>query len=414
MSAVVGLLVALLVAAPAAYAAPTPSPSPSATKSSDPCRLILGEAKKICQRGQDYKRGVVPTPSTTDTNDPMTSLAKAFSESAAWVVKQLSNAVAATSTVDFTNGSFLKTYSLVFAASTFLVITIWLWAVIKRAIRGVPLTTAIGEAIGLLWLTVIASAFTPLILYVVVQAVDGITEALAGGNTNSGFFDSLSTALNKGSDGGPIMQIILGLFSIVVAGVVWFEMVIREALLYVGAALGTIVYSGLVDKELWTKVKKWAGMMVAIILVKPIVVITLDLASALTSGGPKTSSGSIISGLSIILIAIFASAMIFRMVPGMGDEIVAARRDSYDPASRQSAAIVTKPVSGITQGINTHAGRDSASRGASASAPASSSSVSHTSSGIAAHSTRPTSGGGGGARPAQPNIPNPNQNNRNP
>lgn len=415
MSAVVGLLVALLVAAPAAHAAPTPSPSPtpSATKTKDPCRLILGDAKKICERGlpgheQDYQ-----APSTTDTTDPISSLAKAFSESAGWVVKQLSNAVTATSTVDFTNRSFLQTYALVFAASTFLVITIWLWAVIKRAIRGVPLTTAIGEAIGLLWLTVIASAFTPLILYVVVQAVDGITEALAGGNTNSGFFDSLSTALNKGSDGGPIMQIILGLFSIVVAGVVWFEMVIREALLYVGAALGTVVYSGLVDKELWTKVKKWAGMMLAIILVKPIVVITLDLAAALTNGGPKTSSGSIISGLSIILIAIFASAMIFRMVPGMGDEIVAARRDSYDPASRQSAAIVTKPVSGITQGINTHASRDSASR-PSASAQSASSSVSHTSSGIAAHSTRPTSGGGGGARPAQPNIPNPNQNNRNP
>jgi hypothetical protein len=416
MSAVVGLLAALLVAAPAAHAAPTPSPSPtpSATKSSDPCRLILGDAKEICERGQPGHEQDYKAPSTTDTTDPISSLAKAFSESAGWVVKQLSNAVAATSTVDFTNQSFLKTYSLVFAASTFLVITIWLWAVIKRAIRGVPLTTAIGEAIGLLWLTVIASAFTPLILYVVVQAVDGITEALAGGQINSGFFDSLSKALNEGSDGGPIMQIILGLFSIVVAGVVWFEMVIREALLYVGAALGTVVYSGLVDKELWNKVKKWAGMMLAIILVKPIVVIVLDLASALTNGGAKTSSGAIISGLSIILIAIFASAMIFRMVPGMGDEIVAARRDSYDPASRQSAAIVTKPVSGITQGINTHASRDSASRGASASAPASSSSVSHTSSGIAAHSTRPTSSGGGGARPAQPNIPNPNQTNRNP
>lgn len=414
MSAVVGLLVALLVAAPAAHAAPTPTPSPtpSATKTKDPCRLILGDAKKICERGQPGHEEDYPAPSTSDTLDPISSLAKAFSESAAWVVKQLSNAVTATSTVDFTNQSFLKTYSLVFAASTFLVLMIWLWAVAKRAIRGVPLTTAIGEAVGLLWLTVIASAFTPLILYVVVQAVDGVTEALAGGNTNSGFFDSLSTALNKGSDGGPIMQIILGLFSILVAGVVWFEMVIREALLYVGAALGTVVYSGLVDKELWNRVKKWAGMMLAIILVKPIVVIVLDLAAALTNGGAKSSSGAIISGLSIILIAIFASAMIFRMVPGMGDEIVAARRDSYDPASRQSSAIVTKPVSGITQGINTHAGRDSASR-----APASaqtSSSVSHTSSGIAAHSTRPTSGGGGGARPAQPNIPNPNQNNRNP
>ena len=56
---------------------------------------------------------------------------------------------------------------------------LWLLAVAKRAVRGVPLTTAIAEAIGFLWLTVLASAFTPLILYTVVSATDGVTEVLA-------------------------------------------------------------------------------------------------------------------------------------------------------------------------------------------------------------------------------------------
>ncbi|MER6076594.1 hypothetical protein ABT187_49730, partial [Streptomyces sp. NPDC001817] len=65
----------------------------------------------------------------------MSSLAKAFAESAAGVVDQLSNAVAVTSAVDFTNTSFLQTYSIVFGASVFLVMFIWLWAVIKRAVQ---------------------------------------------------------------------------------------------------------------------------------------------------------------------------------------------------------------------------------------------------------------------------------------
>ncbi|MEU0074092.1 hypothetical protein ABZ027_31825 [Streptomyces sp. NPDC006332] len=398
ISAVVGLLVALLVSAPAAHAAPTPTPTPTATASNDPCEFVYGSAKDACRKqhnsGGSSGGSIGGTPSLNDPTsltDPMGSLAASFAEGAAWVVDKLSDAMTATSDVDFTNTKFLQTYSLVFAASTFLVVLIWLWAVIKRAVRGVPMATAFGEAIGLLWLTVLASAFTPLILYTVVSAVDGITQALAGGSDHAKFFDAFSTALKaqKDEDGGPIVKIVLGMVSMAAAGVLWIEMVIRAALLYVGAALGTVVYSGLVDKELWTRVRKWVGIMAAIILIKPIVVIVLRLASALSGGGPDDSVSAIISGLSIILLAIIASALIFRMIPGMGDEIVAARRDAYDPASAKTSAIVTRPVSGITQGINTHASRDSASR-----APASaqtSSSVSHTSSGIAAHSTRPTS-----------------------
>ncbi|SOE08238.1 MULTISPECIES: hypothetical protein [unclassified Streptomyces] len=329
------------------------------------------------------------------TLDPLNSLADGIAKSAAWTVDQLSNAVSATSDIDFTNTAFLKTYALVFAASAFLVLLLWLWAVVKRAVRGVPLTQALGEAIGLLWVTVLASAFTPLILYTIVGAVDGITEALAGGGSGK-FFDAFSDALRDdqaAQDGGPFARIVLSLVSILAAGVVWLEMVVRSALLYVGAVLGLVVYSGIVDRQLWSRVRKWAGIMAAIILLKPIIVVVLRLASAMAEGGePKDTTAAIISGLAIIIIAIVASALLFRFVPGMGDEIVAARRDTYDPASRQAAAVVTKPVTGITQGINTHASRDVAAR------PAASPSVSASSSasgGIAAHSTRPTSSGSG-------------------
>ncbi|WP_306324136.1 MULTISPECIES: hypothetical protein [unclassified Streptomyces] len=364
------------------------------------CQLIRGRARELCERGNGAGSGSNTPDDVTNPLDPLSSLAQGFAKAAAWVVDQLSNAVKATADVDFTNGSFLKTYSLVFAASTFLTIVVWLWAVVKRAVRGVPLTTAIGEAVGLLWLTVIASAFTPLILYTVVSAVDGITEALVGtGNTS--FFNAFSSALEKDNPGGgPIAQIILACVAILAAGVVWIELVARAALLYVGAALGTVVYSGLVDKKLWDRVKKWLGLMIAIILVKPVIVIVLRLASAMTSGGPKEgdTTAAIISGLSIILIAIFASAMLFRLIPGMGDDIVSMRREAYDPSSRASSAAVTRPVSGVRQGINTHASRDSAARPATASPSTSASSS--PGGGISAHATRPTRSAPTGPSPA--------------
>ena len=190
-----------------------------------------------------------------------------------------------TANVDFTNPKFLQQYAVVFAASTILTLLLWLLAVAKRAVRGVPLGTALSEAIGFLWLTVLASAFTPLILYTVVSATDGVTEVLAKttGNQTDAFFGTFSGALGKGDDigGGPIMLIVVSLVSILAAGVLWLELVIRAALLYVGALLGTVVYAGLVDKNLWGHVRRWAGIMIAVILVKPVIVIVLGLAGAL-------------------------------------------------------------------------------------------------------------------------------------
>lgn len=383
-----------------AQAAPTPTPTPSPSPSELKCEDIVGPLGEYC--GDEAPAG--PASGVTDPAaalDPLQTLANGFAKTAAWTVDQLSAAVEATGDVDFTNGAFVKTYAIVFAASTFLTILLWLWAVAKRAIRGVPLTRAMGEAVGLLWLTVLASAFTPLILYTVVSAVDGITDAVAGGESGSQFFDAFSAALRKGdaggeAGGGPIARIVLSVVSILAAGVVWLELVVRAALLYVGAVLGTVVYSGLVDRDLWGRVRRWAGIMAAVILVKPVILIVLELASALSGGKPNTdTTNAIISGLAIILIAIFASAMLFKMIPGMGDDIIAARRESYDPASRQAAALITRPVSMMRQGISTHAERDAVSR------PTQSPSqqTSHASSGISTHA----------ARPSRPNVPPQNQ-----
>lgn len=145
-----------------AFAVPTPSPSPSpSTSPSDSAcsELIRGPARDYCEKGENPSS--TTNPGVSDTLDPLSSLAKGCADAAAWTVDKLSEAVKDTANVDFTNEKFLKQYAVVFAASTVLTLLLWLLAVAKRAVRGVPLTTAIGEAVGFLWLTVLASAFTP-------------------------------------------------------------------------------------------------------------------------------------------------------------------------------------------------------------------------------------------------------------
>ncbi|MFI2203583.1 hypothetical protein ACH47Z_22955 [Streptomyces sp. NPDC020192] len=404
---------ATVLLAARAFAAPTPTPTPSPSKSGDACSLIHDAAKQFCEKdnGSKGSSGSTNAP-LTDSLDPLSSLAKGCAEAASWTITKLSKAVKETANVDFTNEKFLQQYAIVFAASTILTLLLWLLAVAKRAVRGVPLTTAISEAVGFLWLTVLASAFTPLILYTVVSATDGVTDVIAkaSGDQADTFFGTFSGALGKGTDigGGPIMLIVVSLVSILAAGVLWLELVIRAALLYVGALLGTVVYAGLVDKNLWGHVRRWAGIMIAVILVKPVIVIVLGLAGALSSGNGPDSFSAVVSGLAIILLAIFASAMIYRFVPGFGDEIANGRNNRImQGAESKAAAVISSPATLVAQGIKTHSSRaDNNGGGTSSSTPRP---ANPASGGVAAHSSRP-SGGGGGAVPSAtpaPRAPSP-------
>ncbi|MGI5353364.1 hypothetical protein ACQEU8_35050 [Streptomyces sp. CA-250714] len=391
-AALAGLQTATVLLATRAWAEPK-----------DECDDVLGPWQENCKESDGGGSPSTPTTDPTSATDPLGSLAKGCAEAASWTVSKLAKLVDSTTKVDFTNTEFLRQYAVVFAASTILTLTLWLLAVAKRAVRGVPFTEAITEAIGFLWLTVLASAFTPLILYTVVSATDSVTQVLASGTSDEtdAFFGTFSKALKEGDDigGGPIMLIVVSLVSVLAAGILYLELVVRAALLYVGALLGTAVYAGLVDKNMWGHVRRWAGIMIAVILVKPVIVIVLGLAGALAGGDGPDSVSAIVSGLSIILLAIFASAMIYRFVPSFGDDI-AAHRSAARSASRGAAAVVASPAALVRQGINTHGGRGGG-QGTAATASSTGSgkpSGSTVSGGVAAHSSR----AGGGAEEAPP------------
>ncbi|MGW7428919.1 hypothetical protein ACWGIN_05155 [Streptomyces sp. NPDC054861] len=384
-----------------AYAAPTPTPSPSPSRSDNPCDLIVGQARDYCEDGDSAGTRSPRIDDPTSALDPLSSLARGCADAAVSIVDALSKAVKETAEVDFTNSAFLARYAVVFAAATVLTLLLWLLAVAKRAIRGVPLTTAISEAIGFLWLTVLASAFTPLILYTVVSATDAVTEVIASGTGRQTdvFFGSFKEALQKGDSigGGPIMLIIVSLVTVLAAGVLYLELFLRAVLLYVGALLGVVVYAGLVDKNMWGHVRRWAGVMIAVILVKPVIVIVLGLAGALSSGTGPDSFSAVVSGLAIILLAIFASAMIYRFVPGFGDEIVASRNNRlHRSGENAAAAVLSSPASLVSQGIKTHSSRGDGGGGQSASNSGGARPANPLAGGVAAHSSRGGAAGGGG------------------
>jgi len=336
----------------------------------DPCAALFGSVKQGCEDAGKLVSGSGSGSGTSASSmltDPLGSIAKSCAQAAAWVINQVSGAVGGNSGVDFTNTGFLKQYAIVFAASTILTVLLWMLAVIKRAVRGDSVVTAITEATGFLWLAVGASAFTPVILYGMVALTDSVTNAI-GSTTSAGtnnFLSSLANTLSptNGSastiGGGPILLVFVSLVAMIAAAVLWLELLIRAAMLYVGAALAGAVYAGLVDKDLWPHVRRWAGLMIAVDLVKPVIVIVLGLAAAISSGSaPGSAFASVLSGLAIMVLSIFASGLIYRFVPNFGDDMLrmSSARNTDAPAAVAQGAM-DGPATRMQQGIAAHGAR---------------------------------------------------------
>ncbi|MEU1419729.1 hypothetical protein [Kitasatospora sp. NPDC005751] len=382
--ALAAVQVAALLTAQRAFAEPSPTATPSPSATCQKVDLPIPGSDAGCAPNGAV---VIPGSGTVGSvTDPLGALAKGCAQAASWVVRKLSGAIDGTTQVDFTNASFLQQYAVVFAASTIITLVLWLLAVTKRAVRGAPLTTAISEAIGFLWLTVVASAFTPLILYTVVSATDGLTTAIAvGTKSDTGtYLGGFADTLEKGDmGGGPLILIIVSLVAVLAAAVLWVELLIRAAMLYVGALLGTAVYAGLVDKQLWKHVRRWAGVMLAVDLAKPIIVIILGLAGAVATGaGANDDFARVLSGLAILFLSIFASASVYRFVPGFGDEIMSMRHARASAVSAGSA-MINGTANLVKQGISTHGDRGAQGGGGSPGVGGGS-----VAPGIAAHATR--------------------------
>ncbi|MFJ2203327.1 hypothetical protein [Streptomyces violaceusniger] len=333
-----------------------------ADPSDDPCKDAVGPLRQACD--QDGGGGGGGGASPPESLDPLMALAKQTARAADWTAGRLGDLISDRAGVDFTNQGFLKQYAIVFAASTVLTVILWLLAVVKRAVRGVPLSTAFGEAISLLWLAVAASAFTPLVLYSVIGATSAVTEAVvdAVGGDPGGTFTQLGSDLQAGRvGGGPLMLLVVSAATIALCGALWLLLVMRAMALYVGALFGVVIYSGLVDKDLWGRVRRWAGIMISLIAVEPVIAITVGLAAALETSG---DTSAVVLGLGITVIALGISVYIIARAPGMGDAVRVARETARTAGiGGRAAAGAASTAQGVMSGISTHGSRPGAVNG---------------------------------------------------
>ncbi|MFD6417020.1 hypothetical protein [Streptomyces sp. NPDC060194] len=306
--------------------------------------------------------------------DPLGFLLQKLTEANIWFLRKMLELIQNTTKIDLTSSGFLKQYALIFAASSLLTVALWLIAVAKRAVRGVSVTTAGSEAVGFLLLQFVVNAMTPGAIALLMKAIDEVTavfEPYATSNFKP-FLENILKTMAADPGDGVGQLLVVNLIMLCGALLMWIELLIRSAAIYVAVALGPVVNAGLVDRDLWGKSKKWFGAVFAIGLSKPVLFALLGLGGAIVSDTSGTMSDAVsktLVGALILLLAVFASATLYKWLPAFGDEMSQLHHDRKSVQTSGPAAAIDGPGQHVNRAMGARV-QDSLVGGGSTSAGA--------------------------------------------
>ncbi|RNG32191.1 hypothetical protein EEJ42_08170, partial [Streptomyces botrytidirepellens] len=210
----------------------------------------------------------------------------------------------------------------------------WLISVVKRVVRGVPIAQAAMENVGYLLMSVVVAGFMPAAVAYLVDFVDSAAEAILGDYINEVFVGgmvvfAIPLAIIASTAFGVVIAIPLALMILFAVFGLWVMLVVRNALILLGLIFGPLVFSGLVDKDLWGNTRKWVGIMGGVIASKLGIYLALALAGALLDGAADSwhritvpqAIGTCITFTALLFIALFMPFQIAKWLPLVGDEI---------------------------------------------------------------------------------------------
>lgn len=305
-------------------------------------------------------------------SDPVGCVAKSFGEAAGWFLGKLAAVITTTTQVDMTNDGFLQLYAAMFGLAAALTLIRVLFAVLTNVARGQGLE-AVKAATGYYIAAVAVGAFAPAVVYVLLQLSDGLTKAvtLNTADDTARFLSGVGKTMTAlPTDVGAATVLLVALLMVVCALVLWLELLLRAAAIYAVTLFAAPVASGLVNRNSWGSVRRWVHFLVALILAKPAVAAVLALAGTLAANGStKDDFSSVLVALALLVMAVFATALLFKFIPQVGDELAHVASARRELANSGPAAAVPGPASIANRSINVHSSNSLRSGSARGSSP---------------------------------------------
>jgi len=307
---------------------PSPSPSPSPTDSPDdagPCGVspIL---HAFCSAGHAIQNapGVALNAVTSTVGDSIIgAMTRWVADGAAWVLDQVSSLIGETTTPDLTAQWFQRNYATMATLAGVLLAIFLFFATVQGLVANRPsmilrayLLHAPIAAVG----TVLAIALVSRGL----QATDAMSTAVSAHlhhdvtRIAERVGKAVVLASRVAGDGSLFVAFLSALVAVVVAVILWLELLIRQAAIDMCVLFLPLVLAAFV----WPATAKWLRRLIntlsAIVLSKFVIVAVLALsASALADNVNDGGIKAILVGVVLLVLAAACPYMVFRLLPGV-------------------------------------------------------------------------------------------------
>src|SRR5580698_10292799 len=278
---------------------------------------------------------------------------------AEWLLAQIGDVLSATTTVDLGATWFRTHYGQMTALAGVVILPMLLASTLQAILRQNPgqlIRTFLVQLPLALLLAVVAVQVVILSL----SATDAMSDAVAGGTSAdvSSLLDGVTSGLVDSAADPSIASFVLLLIALLIAVaafVLWLELLIRAAAVYVAVLFLPLALATLV----WPAISHWCRRLVetlaALILSKFVIVATLSLAAGAVSSGTAGTGdhgsgfSAVLAGGALLVIATFVPFAILRMIPAVEAGAVAHLEGLRQ---RGSAAVTRVPRTAANLALN--------------------------------------------------------------
>ena len=276
---------------------------------------------------------------------------------AVWLLGQIGGVLSTTTAIDLGAPWFRAHYATMAGLAGVVIVPLLLLGVVQSIYRqdvGMLLRSGLVHVP----LAVLLTAVTVSLVQIGLAVTDSLCSAVSqGAGLDAGhFFASVTTSLAPAEaaaqpGGAPTFVLFLGGVAVVVGAVlVWMELLLRSAAVYVAVLFLPLALAGLA----WPAISHWprrlADTLAALVLSKLVIVAVLSLAAGALAGGtgstPSGATGagggfaSVLAGAALLLLAACAPWSLFRMLPFLEAGAVGHLEGLSRRAGRQGAAPV--------------------------------------------------------------------------
>jgi hypothetical protein len=256
-------------------------------------------------------------------------------DAAAWATGRIGDAIAATTTPELSAGWYRERFGSMAALGLGLATLVAMVALISAAIRRDP--DALGATVLGIFRAGVGTGLVLALVALALRVADGATGFVASeavGRDASRFWATAADTWKKGTDDGFLFEssavtFLFALVQAVAAILVWIELLLRQAAIYVAVLFLPVALAA----SIWPALRDWesrlARAVAVLVLLKPVMVIVLSLAgsaaAAAVTGRAESGVGVALAAIVIFALAALSPWALMTMVAPTGEGGWAAR-----------------------------------------------------------------------------------------